>query len=118
MSRGEVGHESRACSGALSRAFGFLGKRWNGVLLGTLMHGPAGFAELKRAIPGISDSVLADRLAELTGAGLFERVVDPGPPLGVTYHLTPVGEALLPSLEALTTWADEHLPAEARAARD
>ena len=28
-------HEPRACDAALSRAFEFLGKRWNGVLLGT-----------------------------------------------------------------------------------
>jgi len=109
MSR-EVRHEPRACDGALARAFGFLGKRWNGVLLGTLMHGPAGFADLKRAIPGISDSVLSDRLSELTGAGLLERNVDPGPPLGVTYRLTDDGEALLPSLNALTDWAADHLP--------
>ena len=46
-----MAHEARACDGALSRAFGFLGKRWNGVILGTLLNGQAGFADLKRAIP-------------------------------------------------------------------
>jgi DNA-binding HxlR family transcriptional regulator len=61
-------HEPRACDAALSRAFEFLGKRWNGVLLGTLIQGPAGFAELKRGL-GISDSMLSDRLLELTRAG-------------------------------------------------
>ena len=35
-----LGHEPRACDAALSRAFEFLGKRWNGVLLGTLIQGP------------------------------------------------------------------------------
>ncbi|MCU1689190.1 MAG: transcriptional regulator, partial [Jatrophihabitantaceae bacterium] len=43
-------HEPRVCDAALSRAFEFLGKRWNGVLLGTLITGPAGFSELRRAI--------------------------------------------------------------------
>lgn len=109
MSSSEVGHEPRACSGALARAFGFLGKRWNGVILGTLMHGPARFADLKRAVPGISDSMLSDRLGELTRAGLLERTVDPGPPLGVTYRLTASGEALLPALEALTAWSAANL---------
>jgi len=108
----EVEHEPRACSAALARAFGFLGKRWNGVLLATLMHGPAGFAELKRAVVGISDSMLSDRLSELTEAGLFERLVDPGPPVGVTYRLTPAGEALLPALNALTAWSTENLTAD------
>ena len=30
----ETEHEERACDGALVRAFSFLGKRWNGVILG------------------------------------------------------------------------------------
>ena len=104
------GHEPRACDAALSRAFEFLGKRWNGVLLGTLIQGPAGFAELKRGL-GISDSVLSDRLLELTRAGLVERAVDPGPPVAVSYALTDSGQAVLPALQALTTWAEENLTA-------
>jgi DNA-binding HxlR family transcriptional regulator len=106
-----LGHEPRACDAALSRAFEFLGKRWNGVLLGTLVHGPAGFAELKRGL-GISDSVLSDRLVELTRAGLVERTVGTGPPVAVSYALTANGRAILPALRALTTWAQENLPAE------
>jgi DNA-binding HxlR family transcriptional regulator len=107
----EVELEPRACDVALARAFAFLGKRWNGVLLGTLLNGPAGFAELRRAVAGISDSVLSDRLSELTGAGLIARNVEPGPPITVCYSLTTAGTALLPALEALTTWASENLPA-------
>jgi DNA-binding HxlR family transcriptional regulator len=102
-------HEDRACDAALTRAFDFLGKRWNGVLLGTLVRGPAGFAELKRAVHGISDSVLSDRLAELAKAGLVRRIVDEGPPVAVTYQVTESGYALLPALEALTHWAETNL---------
>jgi DNA-binding HxlR family transcriptional regulator len=109
-SRG-LGHEPRACDAALSRAFSFLGKRWNGVLLGTLVDGPAGFAELKRAVVGISDSVLSDRLSELTAAGLIERSVSAGPPVAVTYRATQAGQALVPALDALTSWAVANLPA-------
>jgi DNA-binding HxlR family transcriptional regulator len=106
-----LGHEPRACDAALTRAFQFLGKRWNGVLLGTLVQGPAGFAELKRAVAGISDSVLSERLTELVGAGLIERRVDAGPPVAVTYHATEAGQALVPALEALTDWAATNLTA-------
>ena len=105
----EAAHEPRACNAALARAFDFLGKRWNGVLLGTLMHGPAGFAELKRAIGGISDSVLSDRLSELTRAGLLVREVDEGPPLKVSYTLSESGQAIVPALRALQDWGQEHL---------
>ena len=102
--------EPRACDAALARAFRFLGKRWNGMLLGTLMQAPAGFAGLRRAVPGISDSVLSERLTELTAAGLVERTVAAGPPVAVTYRLTEAGLALAPALHALSAWAADNLP--------
>lgn len=102
----------RVCDRGLTRAFAFLGKRWNGVLLGTLGLGPAGFAELARALPGISESVLSDRLGELVRVGLVSRTVREGPPVGVSYELTERGAAVLPALDALARWAHENLPAE------
>jgi len=108
----ENGHEPRLCDAALTRAFQFLGKRWNGVLLATLVNGPLGFAQLKRAVAGISDSVLSERLSELSTAGLVDRTVQEGPPVTVTYALTTSGHALTPALQELTAWAAENLPAE------
>jgi DNA-binding HxlR family transcriptional regulator len=108
----DTDHEPRACDAALARAFGFLGKRWNGVLLATLIRGPASFSELRRSVGGISDSVLSERLTELAGAGLVQRSVDEGPPLAVEYRLTKSGHALLPALNELTSWAQKNLPAK------
>jgi len=107
----EAARDQHTCNAAFVRAFGFLGKRWNGVLLGALASGPAGFAELKRGIAGISDSMLSERLSELGQTGLIEREVEPGPPVAVTYRLTVSGEALLPALNAIGAWAEENLPA-------
>jgi DNA-binding HxlR family transcriptional regulator len=95
---------------ALARAFEFLGKRWNAILLGALGRGPVGFRELSRAIGRISDSVLSDRLAELVRAGLVTRRVDEGPPVSVSYALTDDGRALMPALEQISRWAADHLP--------
>lgn len=106
---------SDACRGsdaALARAFGFLGKRWNAVLLGILGGGATGFRELSRAIGRISDSVLSDRLAELTRAGLITRTVDAGPPVSVSYGLTDCGRALMPALDQISQWARQHLPGD------
>ena len=89
--------------------FDLLGKRWTGVLLGTLRASPVGFRALARAVPGISDSVLSDRLGELTEAGLVARTVAEGPPVSVTYTLTEAGRALLPALEQIRRWAERHL---------
>ena len=97
------------CDAALAAAFGVLGKRWNGIVIGTLTTGSAGFAELRRAIGGITDSMLSDRLTELSDAGIVERTVTHTRPPGVSYRLTPAGQALLPILDQLAGWANEHI---------
>jgi DNA-binding HxlR family transcriptional regulator len=107
----------KSCDAALAQAFKFLGKRWSGVILGTLTNGQAGFAELKRSVSGISDSVLSERLAELQGAGLVTRSVEPGPPVSVSYGLTDAGAALIPAMHALSAWASANLPDADSAAR-
>ena len=105
----ESAHSVPQCDAALSDAFALLGKRWNGMILGSLMEGPAGFSEIRRALQTISDSVLSDRLAELTGAGLVLREVDEGPPVAVRYRLAESGVALIPVLQDLMTWARTNL---------
>jgi DNA-binding HxlR family transcriptional regulator len=105
-------HTAKTCARgdvALARAFDFLGKRWNAMVLGNLSESPAGFRELSRAMDGISDSVLSDRLSDLAGAGLIVRTVDEGPPLAVSYALTDRGAALIPALTQISLWAQEHL---------
>ncbi|MGC2176487.1 MAG: helix-turn-helix domain-containing protein [Acidimicrobiales bacterium] len=99
------------CDEALGRAFQFLGKRWNGVILATLENGTVGFAELGRRVEGISDSVLAERLSELQLAGLIRREVQAGPPVSVTYTLSPAGAALMPVMHQLSAWAASNLSA-------
>jgi DNA-binding HxlR family transcriptional regulator len=100
---------SKSCDGALTQAFKFLGKRWNGVILGTLTNGESGFAELRRNVIGISDSVLSERLGELQEAGLIVRAVKSGPPVSVSYRLSDSGNALVPALHALSVWAAENI---------
>ncbi|MEV0122981.1 helix-turn-helix domain-containing protein [Streptomyces sp. NPDC050703] len=110
----EERHDTGQCSGvggAVERVFLLLGKRWNGVILASLMSGPGRFAELRRAVNGISERMLSDRLAELGEAGLVSREVDAGPPLRVSYRLTPAGEALRPALQELGDWAERFLGA-------
>ena len=106
---GTAGTE-HACDAGLVRAFEFLGKRWSGVILESLSLGPVGFAELRRGVGSITDSVLSDRLSELAAGGLIERTVTDARPPGVTYTLTAAGTALFPILRELAGWADEYLP--------
>jgi len=105
-----VSHETELCNTNVARAFDFLGKRWNGVILGALSRGPRGFADLRRGVGSITDSVLSDRLSELVRVGLIERTVTDTRPPGVTYSLSHKGTQLLPILDQLGAWAAEHMP--------
>jgi DNA-binding HxlR family transcriptional regulator len=113
MAKGEDCAIHRECDASLAKAFGVLGKRWNGLILGTLKEGPGGFAEIRRAIGPITDSVLSDRLAELTSAGLITREVTDSRPPGVSYALSPAGVALMPALDYLASWSRQHLEPQA-----
>jgi DNA-binding HxlR family transcriptional regulator len=112
MATGRPAADRGACE-KLTSVFALLGKRWSGVILGTLLDGPARFSEIARLVPGVSERVLAGRLAELVRAELVERAVEPGPPVAVRYRLTNRGEALRPSLLELERWASEHLAPDA-----
>jgi DNA-binding HxlR family transcriptional regulator len=103
------------CDAALTSVFSVLGKRWTGLVIGVLLERPARFAEIARAIPGITESMLSARLGELKDAGLVSREVLEGPPIASLYRLTPSGEALRPALVALGDWAHAHMGAEVAA---
>ncbi|MFB4349537.1 winged helix-turn-helix transcriptional regulator [Microbacterium sp. CR_7] len=110
----ETAHEIQRCDAAVTLAFSVLGKRWNGMIVSTLGGGPSTFVALRRAVAGISDTVLSDRLGELADAGLVERSVDAGPPVTVSYALTDGGRGLLPILDQLGRWASANLAVRPR----
>lgn len=110
----EIDEERHVCDAAVTLAFSVLGKRWNGMIVSSLGGGPSTFVSLRRAVSGISDTVLSDRLAELADAGLVARAVEAGPPVTVSYSLTASGQGLLPILDQLGTWASENLEIRAR----
>ena len=63
------------------------------------------FGELGKAVPGLSDRLLSQRLRELEEEGLVQREVEAGTPVRVTYSLTPTGEGLGPAIRELKAWA-------------
>lgn len=101
MARFDTSPGSNVC-----RAFDLLGKRWTGLILALLADGPMRFNELLRAVPGLSDRVMTERLRELAAAGLVDRRVDPGPPTAITYDLTAAGAAVGPVIDAVLRWAE------------
>lgn len=98
------------------KAIELIGSRWTGSVLRLLMGGRARFAELRDAIPEISDRMLSERLRVLEEEGLIERHVLPDPPIKVEYELTQMGKELHRSLEAIGSWAEKWLPSDANGA--
>lgn len=86
-------------------AIELIGKRWTGAIVCALTERPMRYAELGKAIPGLSDRLLSQRLRELEDEGLVERQVEAGTPVRVTYSLTEAGQQLDPVLSELKSWA-------------
>ena len=86
-------------------AIELIGKRWTGAIVSALTDGPKRFAELGKAVPGLSDRLLSQRLRELEQEGLVGREVEPGSPVRVTYSLTEAGAELRPAISELKSWA-------------
>lgn len=104
---------TRPWSSRLHQAIELIGRRWTGMILQAIIGGQNRYAEIKRAVPGLSDTMLAQRLREMEAAGLVERDVRATTPIEVRYRLTEKGQALGPVLDALADWAATWLaPAE------
>jgi len=102
------------------RAVELIGGRWTGAVIQLLLYGRMRFAELRTAIPEISDRMLSERLRELEAAGILARIVVPETPVRVEYELTEKGRALEHALAAVGRWAERWVtdspPAAAAAA--
>lgn len=84
---------------------GFLGHRWNALVLWHLQDGMKRHSELAELLPGVSPKVLSERLQGLEARGLLERCPMAAFPRGVDYRLTTSGKALVPILDQLEVWA-------------
>jgi DNA-binding HxlR family transcriptional regulator len=86
-------------------------QRWVPLIVREIMVGYHRFNEIRRALPLISPSVLAQRLKLLEDEGVIRRRVDAG---GVSYQLTEAGEELRPIVDQLGRWAQKWITRDYR----
>ncbi|MBE2180688.1 MAG: helix-turn-helix transcriptional regulator [Chthoniobacterales bacterium] len=80
--------------------------RWKLLILFQLFDGGIRrFSELERAIPAVTQKMLAQQLRQLEKDGIVARKVYPEIPPKVEYSLTLWGQSLCPALDALLKWA-------------
>jgi DNA-binding HxlR family transcriptional regulator len=82
-------------------ALQLVGDKWTLLIVRDLAGGPRRTTELIDGLFPISSRTLVDRLRDMEGDGLVERVEYEGQPLHVEYHLTNRGLKLLPLVDAL-----------------
>jgi len=76
-------------------------ERWTPIILRNLMVGCERFGEILEGAPGMSRSVLAQRLRHLEREGVVERVPQGG---AAVYRLTACGQELAPVVLSLGVW--------------
>ncbi|BFH61627.1 MULTISPECIES: winged helix-turn-helix transcriptional regulator [Paenibacillus] len=93
-------------------AFSVLGKRWNGLIIYSLMNGPKRFKDISHIIPSMSDKMLSERMKDLENEGILERHVYPETPVRIEYELTEKGKALQPVMDQVQNWAEHWVELE------
>ncbi|MBA0054254.1 transcriptional regulator [Streptomyces sp. AJS327] len=91
-------------------AIDVLNGKWKSTILWELdSHGVRRFAELRRAMAGVSEKMLTQHLRELEEDGLVHREVYAEVPPRVEYSLTEHGRTLNHALVPLGLWGDERM---------
>ncbi|HSO27621.1 MAG TPA: helix-turn-helix domain-containing protein [Anaerolineales bacterium] len=80
-----------------------LGDRWTLLIVRDLLTGVRHFNDLERGLPGISRSLLAERLQRLETTGVLEKHSH-GRGRKTEYRLTPAGQDLRAVIQALMVW--------------
>ncbi|HJS04025.1 MAG TPA: helix-turn-helix domain-containing protein [Variovorax sp.] len=86
----------------VARGAEVLCERWTPLVVRELMCGSTRFNDIRRGVPRMSGSLLAQRLRKLEEVGVVKRVQGTG--TSAEYHLTGAGEELRPIVLALGHW--------------
>ncbi len=88
-----------------------LTNRWGTLVVVALATRPHRFAELRRAVGGVSERMLSQTLKELEGDGMVLRTAHEVVPPHVDYELTAMGRQAADLLVPLVGWIEGNLPA-------
>lgn len=85
--------------------------KWGVLVLRELSGTSRRWSELRRAVDGISEKMLAGTLRTLEADGLVARDAKPTIPPRVDYSLTTLGEDLMTRMTPLLDWVAQHADA-------
>jgi DNA-binding HxlR family transcriptional regulator len=88
----------------ITRTLEVIGGKWKPIVLHYLATAPRRSGELGRLIPQASGKMLTQQLRELERDRVIRRKIYQQVPPKVEYMLTPLGETLLPIMDAMCAW--------------
>jgi len=94
----------------IARTLDLVGDRWSLLVLRELVFGDRRFVDLRVNLPGISPTLLTERLQALAARGLVATKELPPPAARVVYTATAKGREAIPILQAMARFGMELLP--------
>lgn len=103
--------ESTAGEGCgLKKVLDIIGGKWKILILCVINDEEnVRYGDLRRAVYGITNTMLAQSLREMEADGLVERKQYMEMPVRVEYSLTDKSRSMIPILLMLKRWGEEHL---------
>jgi DNA-binding HxlR family transcriptional regulator len=101
-----VGMDASDDASATTRAADLVATRWTLLVVRNLLLGRRTFRQIRDGMPGISPTVLTERLRMLERAGVLDRGIDGG---HIVYDLTEMGRELEEVLLGLSAWGERWL---------
>jgi DNA-binding HxlR family transcriptional regulator len=100
----------QACG--VAKSLDVLGERWSLLIVRELLLGPKRYGQLQAVFPGLSPTLLSERLKGLVAADIAESRRLPPPANVQAYALTERGEGLRPTVESLAIWGFDSIQPE------
>jgi DNA-binding HxlR family transcriptional regulator len=85
-----------------------IGGKWKTCLINDINKGIKRPSELHRSHPEASLRVINQQLFELERNNIIEKKIYPVLPPKVEYYLTEIGKSLLPLIDLMLSWGNEH----------
>jgi DNA-binding HxlR family transcriptional regulator len=102
--------EDRPAPCPVETTLGLIGNKWKILILRELFrNGRMRFNQLHRAIDGITQKVLSEKLKQMEASGFVLREAFSEVPPRVEYSLTSLGRTLLPVMSAIYGWGADYL---------
>jgi DNA-binding HxlR family transcriptional regulator len=93
----------------VTATMGLIGGKWKILILYLIFNDINRFGKMGMVLKDISKQMLTSQLRELENDGIIERKIYPEIPPRVEYFLSEKGRSLLPIINMMRDWGNEHL---------